>query len=62
VNDKKLDGISDLRDESDRDGIRINIELKRDAIPQVVQNNLFKKTGESKGERETEGKGKERNI
>ncbi|GMH91219.1 hypothetical protein TrST_g1741 [Triparma strigata] len=44
VNDKKIDGISDLRDESDRDGIRIVIELKRDAVPAVVQNNLFKKT------------------
>jgi len=44
VNEKKLDGISDLRDESDRDGIRMVIELKRDAIPQVVQNNLYKKT------------------
>ena len=37
-------GISDLRDESDRDGMRIVIELKRDAISAVVQNNLFKKT------------------
>jgi DNA gyrase subunit A len=44
VNDKKLDGISDLRDESDRDGIRVVIELKRDAVPALVQNNLFKKT------------------
>lgn len=44
VNDKKIDGISDLRDESDRDGIRVVIELKRDANPDVVQNNLFKKT------------------
>ena len=44
VNDKRLDGISDLRDESDRDGIRIVIELKRDAVPEVVQNNLFKRT------------------
>lgn len=44
VNEKKLDGIADLRDESDRDGIRMVIELKRDAIPAVVQNNLFKKT------------------
>lgn len=44
VNDKKLDGIADLRDESDRDGIRVVIELKRDAVPQVVLNNLFKKT------------------
>lgn len=44
VNDKKIEGISDLRDESDRDGIRVVIELKRDAIPALVQNNLFKKT------------------
>eukprot|EP00557_Chaetoceros_sp_GSL56_P013786 CAMPEP_0176483174 /NCGR_PEP_ID=MMETSP0200_2-20121128/3780_1 /TAXON_ID=947934 /ORGANISM="Chaetoceros sp., Strain GSL56" /LENGTH=905 /DNA_ID=CAMNT_0017879563 /DNA_START=100 /DNA_END=2814 /DNA_ORIENTATION=+ len=44
VNDKKIDGIADLRDESDRDGIRVVIELKRDAVPAVVQNNLFKKT------------------
>ena len=44
VNDKKLDGISDIRDESDRDGMRIVIELKRDAYPQVVLNNLFKLT------------------
>ena len=44
VNDKKLDGISDLRDESDRDGMRIVIELKRDAVPLVVLNNLYKHT------------------
>jgi DNA gyrase subunit A len=44
VNDKKIDGISDLRDESDRNGIRVIIELKRDAVAAVVQNNLFKKT------------------
>jgi len=44
VNDKKLDGIADLRDESDRDGIRVVIELKRDAVAAVVLNNLFKKT------------------
>ena len=44
VNDKKLDGISDLRDESDRDGVRVVVELKRDAIPALVQNNLLKKT------------------
>ena len=44
VNDKKLDGISDTRDESDRDGMRIVIELKRDAYPQVVLNNLYKQT------------------
>ena len=44
VRDKKLDGISDLRDESDRDGLRIVIELKRDAIPRVVLNQLYKHT------------------
>jgi len=44
VKDKRMEGISDLRDESDRDGIRIVIELKRDAKPEVVQNNLFKYT------------------
>ncbi|MBJ7364574.1 MAG: DNA gyrase subunit A, partial [Synechococcus sp. SupBloom_Metag_053] len=44
VNDKKLDGISDIRDESDRDGMRIVIELRRDAYPQVVLNNLYKIT------------------
>lgn len=42
--DKKIEGISDLRDESDRDGIRVVIELKRDAKPDVVKNNLFKHT------------------
>ncbi|MFM7695610.1 MAG: DNA gyrase subunit A, partial [Vulcanococcus sp.] len=44
VNDKKLEGISDIRDESDRDGMRIVIELRRDAYPQVVLNKLFKLT------------------
>ena len=44
VRDKKIDGISDLRDESDRDGLRIAIELKRDEIPEVVLNNLYKHT------------------
>ena len=44
VRDKKLDGISDLRDESDRSGMRVVIELKRGAMPNVVLNNLFKKT------------------
>jgi len=44
VRDKKLDGISDLRNESDRDGLRIVIELKRDAIPKVVLNQLYKHT------------------
>ena len=44
VNDLKLGGISDIRDESDRDGMRIVIELKRDAYPKVVLNNLYKQT------------------
>ncbi len=44
VRDKKLEGISDLRDESDRDGLRIAIELKRNEIPEVVLNNLYKHT------------------
>ncbi len=42
VREKKIDGISDLRDESDRDGTRLVIELKRDAVPQVVLNRLYK--------------------
>jgi len=44
VNDKKLEGISAIRDESDRDGIRIVFEIKKDAIPNIVLNNLFKFT------------------
>jgi DNA gyrase subunit A len=44
VNDKKLDDISDIRDESNKDGLRIVIELKRDAIPKIVINNLYKHT------------------
>jgi DNA gyrase subunit A len=44
VRDKKLEGISDLRDESDRDGMRVVIELKRDSIPRVVLNQLYKHT------------------
>ncbi|MDX6669333.1 MAG: gyrase subunit, partial [Solirubrobacteraceae bacterium] len=44
VNDKKVSEISDLRDESDKSGIRIVIELKRDAIPKVVLNKLYKHT------------------
>lgn len=44
VKDKKIDGISDIRDESDREGIRIVIELKRDATPEVVLNKLYKFT------------------
>jgi DNA gyrase subunit A len=44
VNDKRIEGIADIRDESDRDGMRIVIELKRDAYPRVVLNNLYKQT------------------
>jgi DNA gyrase subunit A len=44
VKDKRVDGIGDLRDESDRDGMRIYVELKRDANPHKVLNNLFKHT------------------
>ena len=44
VKDKRLEGISDLRDETDRNGMRMVIELKKDANPQVVLNNLFKQT------------------
>jgi len=44
VQAKRLEGIADLRDESDRDGIRMMVELKRDAIPEVVLNNLYKLT------------------
>ncbi len=44
VNDKRLEGIADIRDESDRDGMRIVVELRRDSYPQVVLNNLFKLT------------------
>lgn len=42
VRDKKVEGISDLRDESDRDGMRIVMELRRDAVPEVTKNQLFK--------------------
>jgi DNA gyrase subunit A len=44
VNEKKLEGIAEIRDESDRDGIRLVIEVKRDAVPKVVLNNLYKHT------------------
>ncbi len=44
VKDKRLEGISDLRDETDRNGMRVVIELKKDANPQVVLNTLFKQT------------------
>ena len=44
VNDKKIEGISEIRDESDRDGMRIVFDLKRDAVPNVILNNLYKQT------------------
>src|SRR5215469_16872820 len=44
VNDKRIEGISDIRDESDRDGMRVVIELKRDSEPRVVLNQLYKLT------------------
>jgi len=44
INEKKLDGVSDLRDESDRTGMRIVVELKRDAVHQIVLNKLYKLT------------------
>ena len=44
VRSKKLDGIRDVRDESDKDGIRLVVEVKRDAVPEVVLNNLYKHT------------------
>jgi DNA gyrase subunit A len=44
INDKKLEGISDIRDESDREGMRIVFDLKKDAIPNIVLNHLFKYT------------------
>jgi DNA gyrase subunit A len=44
VNEKKIDGITDIRDESDRDGIRVVLDLRRDAVPKVILNNLYKHT------------------
>lgn len=44
VREKRIEGISDIRDESDRDGIRIVLELKRGEVPQVILNNLYKHT------------------
>ncbi|OZI19626.1 DNA gyrase subunit A [Bordetella genomosp. 9] len=44
VNEKKVEGISDIRDESDKDGMRLVIELKRGEVPEVVLNNLYKNT------------------
>jgi len=44
VTDKRIEGISDIRDESDKDGIRVVIELKRGELPEVVLNNLYKQT------------------
>src|SRR3954469_23869480 len=44
VRDKRIEGIADMRDESDRDGMRVVIDLKKDAVPEIVQNNLWKMT------------------
>lgn len=44
INEKKIEGISDMRDESDRDGFRVVYDLKKDAIPNIVLNNLYKYT------------------
>jgi DNA gyrase subunit A len=44
VREKKIDGISDVRDESDREGMRVVVDLKKDAVPEVVMNNLWKMT------------------
>src|SRR5690606_39604731 len=44
VRDKKIDGITDLRDESDRNGMRVVIEVRRDASANVLLNNLYKQT------------------
>src|SRR5467141_3249020 len=44
VNEKKIDGITDIRDESDRDGIGVVLDLRRDAVPKVILNNLYKHT------------------
>src|SRR5690606_40423550 len=44
VNEKRIEGISDIRDESDKDGMRLVIELKRGEVPEVVLNNLYKNT------------------
>ncbi|MBB5217112.1 DNA gyrase subunit A [Parapusillimonas granuli] len=44
VNDKRIEGISDIRDESDKDGMRLVIELKRGEVPEVILNNLYKNT------------------
>ena len=49
VNERRIEGISDLRDESDRDGMRVVIELKRDAEPRVVLNQLYKMTQMQQG-------------
>jgi DNA gyrase subunit A len=44
VNDKKIDGITEIRDESDKDGMRVVIELRRGEVPEVILNNLYKQT------------------
>ena len=66
VNDKVIDDISDIRDESDRDGMRIVVELKRGAEAQIILNQLFKHTSDAgklqhdlpgRGERTAQGNG-----
>src|SRR4029079_3864635 len=44
IREKKIEGISEVRDESDRDGIRLVIELKKDVLPQIVTNQLYRQT------------------
>src|SRR5205814_4532085 len=44
VRDKRIDGIADLRDESDREGIRVVVELKKGEVPEIVLNNLYRNT------------------
>src|SRR6516162_9084439 len=44
VRDKRIEGIADIRDESDREGMRVVVDLKKDAVPEIVQNNLWKMT------------------
>ncbi len=44
VKEKKLEGITELRDESDKDGMRVVIELRRGEVPEVILNNLYKQT------------------
>ena len=60
VHDKKIPDITDLRDESDRNGMRLVIELKRDAIPKVVLNQLYKHTHDAVDVRREHGRARRR--